>query len=69
MKLKDIDVGMTLIGAGTFALKYKVVKKRKKSIDVELRTGSKVMKGGKMVDEVFLYEKMKAKYFRGVEDV
>ena len=56
MKLEDVKVGMVVKGSNMFGLNYTVTGVDGRRVCVEHRTGRKVMKGGKIVDEVFTYK-------------
>lgn len=55
MKLKDVKPGMTVRGQNSFGLLYRVTQVYGRKVEVFHCTGRKIMRGGKLVDEVFSY--------------
>jgi hypothetical protein len=59
MKKEDIRLGMLVKANNCFGTKYIVTKINKTTCWVEHRTGDKIMKGGRWLDEVFQYKNVK----------
>lgn len=59
MKTEDIKLEMKVAARNCFGATYFVKKINKTTCWIEYRTGEKIMRGGKWIDEVFLYKNVR----------
>lgn len=59
MKTKDITLNMKVTANNCFGAEYIVTKINKTTCWLEHRTGEKVMRGGKWINEVFMYKNVR----------
>ena len=64
MEVTDCKEGLKVRGANMFGLTYEVVKVNKSTVWVSHKTGKKCMRGGKLIDEEFIYENVKPSTLR-----
>lgn len=65
MKIDECKIGMKVVSCvNAWHPEYVITKVLSRTITVEHRTGNKVMRGGKKIDEVFEYPNQRPSTFR-----